>query len=100
MRTKMAEASGTDLAGYDAQLATTRMFYKPAEGVAFTEGPELVKTMDYVRTFLFSHGILGEGAPNADFVGMAFPGGKTLGDTKNVKLRFDPTYMQMAAKGL
>ncbi|MEQ9334613.1 putative urea ABC transporter substrate-binding protein [Thalassobaculum sp.] len=99
-RTRMAEASGTDLAGYDAQLATTRMFYTPAEAVAFTEGPDVVKTMDYVRTFLFSHGILGEGAPSADFVGMAFPGGKTLGDTGNVKLRFDPAYMRMAAKGL
>ncbi|MEQ8815790.1 MAG: putative urea ABC transporter substrate-binding protein [Thalassobaculum sp.] len=99
-RTAMAEASGTDLAGYDAQLATTRMFYTPAEAVAFTEGPEVVKTMDYVRNFLFSHGILGEGAPSADYVGMAFPGGKTLGDTGNVKLRFDPAYMRMAAKGL
>ena len=27
-RTAMGKASGTDLAGYDAQLATTRMFYK------------------------------------------------------------------------
>ena len=56
--------------------------------------------MDYVRNFLFSHGILGEGAPSADHVGMAFPGGKALGDTGNVKLRFDPAYRRMAAKGL
>ena len=28
----MAEASGTDLAGYKAQLATTEMFYEPADG--------------------------------------------------------------------
>lgn len=98
-RTRMAEASGTDLAGFDAQLATTRMFYAPAEAVAFTEGPEVVKTMDYVRGFLFSHGILGEGAPSADHVGMSFPGGRTLGDTRNTKLRFDPVFMQMAAKG-
>jgi len=33
-RTEMAKASGTDLAGYEAQLATTEMFYKPAEAVA------------------------------------------------------------------
>ena len=30
-RSFMGEKSGTDLAGYDAQLATTRMFYTPAE---------------------------------------------------------------------
>ncbi len=30
---------------------------------------------------------------------MSFPGGKTLGDSANVKLRFDETYMQMAADG-
>lgn len=99
VRTAMATASGTDLAGYDAQLASTAMFYTPAEGVAFTEDPGLVTTMDFVRKFLFSKGILGEGATSEDFVGIAFPGGKTLGDTANIKLRFDPTFMKMAADG-
>lgn len=98
-RTFMATASGTDLAGYDAQLATTKMFYTPAEAVAFAMTPELIKTMDYVRTFSFEHGILGEGAKSADAVGMAFPGGKTLGDVKNVKLRFITDYMKLAADG-
>jgi len=28
-----------------------------------------------------------------------FAGGKTLGDAKNVKLRFDPSYMRLAADG-
>jgi len=98
-RTAMAEASGTDLAGYDAQLASTEMFYTPAEGVAFTADPSLIKTMDFVRQFLFSKGILGEGATDVDFVGISFPGGETLGDSNNVKLRFDPAYMQMAADG-
>ena len=98
-RSAMAEASGTDLAGYDSQLATTEMFYTPASAVAFTNSPALIQTMDYVRKFLFAHGILGEGAPSADYVGMSFPGGKTLGDTGNIKLRFDPSYMQMAADG-
>ena len=53
----------------------------------------------YVAQFLFDHGILGEGASSPDFVGVEFPGGKTLGDAKNIKLRFDPTYMEMAADG-
>jgi NitT/TauT family transport system substrate-binding protein len=98
-RTAMAKASGTDLAGYDAQLATTAMFYKPAEAVAFTQDAKLIKTMDFVRNFLFDKGILGEGASSVDHVGIAFPGGKTLGNKDNVKLRFDSAYMAMAADG-
>ena len=98
-RTAMALASGTDLAGFEAQLATTQMFYNPAEAVAFTNSPELPTTMDYVRNFLFDHGILGIGAPNVDFVGIQFPDGTILGDTNNVKLRFDLSFMQMAADG-
>jgi NitT/TauT family transport system substrate-binding protein len=30
---------------------------------------------------------------------MGFANGVTLGDTGNLKLRFEPTYMQMAADG-
>jgi NitT/TauT family transport system substrate-binding protein len=98
-RTAMATASGTDLAGYDAQLATTEMFYKPAQAVAFTKDPKLVKTMQFVAEFLFDHGILGDGARAPTFVGMAFPGGATYGDKANTKLRFDPSFMEMAAGG-
>ena len=97
--TAMAIASGTDLDGYKAQLASTEMFYAPADAVAFTEGAELPATMVNVAEFLFDKGILGEGAPSADFVGVAYPDGSTTGDPNNVKFRFDPTYMQMAADG-
>ena len=98
-RSAMAEASGTDLAGFNAQLATTQMFYQPADAVAFVNDPRLIETMKFVAQFLFDHGILGEGATSPDFVGMEFPGGKTLGDTGNIKLRFDPSFMAMAAEG-
>ena len=97
--TAMAEASGTDLAGYKAQLDSTEMFYTPAEAVKFTESAELPKTMEFVATFLFDHGILGEGAPSPEFVGVAFPDGSVYGDKGNVKLRYEATYMQMAADG-
>ncbi|HYH22294.1 MAG TPA: putative urea ABC transporter substrate-binding protein [Azospirillum sp.] len=95
----MAKASGTDLAGYQAQLATTKMFYTPAEGAAFATGGDLIKTMDLVRTFSFDHGLLGEGAKSRDAVGIAFPAGVVLGDAKNVKLRFDADAMKLAADG-
>ena len=95
----LAAASGTDLAGYQAQLDTTNMFYDPAEAVAFTSTPELPTTMQFVAEFLFDKGILGEGAPSPEFVGVSFPDGSVFGDPNNVQLRFDTTYMQMAADG-
>jgi len=97
--TAMAEASGTDLAGYKAQLASTKMFWTPGEAAEFTASPELKTTMVTVAEFLFDKGILGEGAPSADFVGVAYPDGTTTGDPNNVKMRYDTTYMQMAADG-
>ncbi|WP_299407412.1 putative urea ABC transporter substrate-binding protein [uncultured Roseobacter sp.] len=95
----MAEASGTDLAGYQAQLASTEMFYDPAAAVSFTSDAALPDTMVSVAEFLFDKGILGEGAPSADFVGVAYPDGTVTGDENNVMFRFDTTYMQMAADG-
>jgi NitT/TauT family transport system substrate-binding protein len=97
--TAMAEASGTDLAGYKAQLEATEMFYDPADAVAFTSDPALMDTMVSVAEFLFDKGILGEGAPSPDFVGIAYPDGTTSGDPANVRFRYDTTYMQMAADG-
>ncbi len=97
--TAMAEASGTDLDGYKAQLAATEMFFDPAAAVAQASAADLPSTMTSVAEFLFDKGILGEGAPSADFVGVAYPDGSVVGDQGNVKFRFDATYMQMAADG-
>ena len=95
----MAKASGTDLAGYEGQMATTKFFFTPTDALGFTTSTALVDTMKMVAAFSFDHGLLGEGAKSAEAIGMSFPGGKTLGDSANVKLRFNETYMQMAADG-
>ncbi len=97
-KTYMATASGTDLAGYEAQLASTEMFYEPAQALELTNSKELVETMKNVAEFSFAHGLLGEGAPDAGFIGIEMPAG-TYGNTANVKFRFNPGYMQMAADG-
>jgi NitT/TauT family transport system substrate-binding protein len=97
-KTIMAEASGTDLAGFEAQLASTRMFYMAYDAVTFTNSPKLKETMQYVAEFSFEHGLLGEGAMDAGFIGIETPSG-VYGDSANIKLRFDPTYMDMAASG-
>lgn len=95
-REAMAAASGTDLSGYQSQLDSTRMFYNPAEAVTFTESKALPTTMQLVAEFSFEHGLLGEGASDAGFIGIKTPAG-IYGDKKNIKLRFDPTFMSMAA---
>jgi NitT/TauT family transport system substrate-binding protein len=98
-REAMGVASGTDQAGFEAQLAATKLFPTPAEAVAFTTSPDLATTMDKVRTFLFDKGLLGSGAPSADVIGIELPDGTVLGDSGNVKLRFSDTYMKAAADG-
>ena len=97
--TEMAEAAGTDLDGYKRQLAATAMFWTPAEMVDFVGKPELKSTMVTVAEFLFDKGILGEGAPSADFVGVEYPDGETTGDANNVKFRFTSEFAAMAADG-
>jgi NitT/TauT family transport system substrate-binding protein len=94
----MAKASGTDVAGFDAQLKTTMLFTKPAEAVAFTKDAKLLKTQEFVAKFLFEHDIF-KGAKKWDAVAMEFPGAKTIGDKSKIKLRFDAAYMEMAAGG-
>ena len=98
-KSMMAKASGTDLVGFEDQLKTTNMYYTPSEAVKFNNSEELIKTMEFVAKFSFDHGLYGEGAKDYGFVGIEFPNGKTVGDKKNIKLRFDDTYMKMASEG-
>jgi NitT/TauT family transport system substrate-binding protein len=97
-REAMAKLSGTDLAGFEAQLKTTRMYYTPKEGAAFMTSSELPRIMDLVRGFCFEHNLLGEKVKSKDEVGIMTPT-KTLGSAKNIKLRFDPSYMALAEQG-
>ncbi len=91
-------AGGTE-AEFRAQLRTTHMFYDPAKAAEFAKSPQLKKTMEYVRTFSFEHGLYGQGAPSKDLVGIEFPDKSVIGDKKNVKLRFNEQFMQAAADG-
>ena len=95
--TMMAEASGTDLAGYQAQLDATNMFYTAAEAVSFANSDQLQATMKHITDFSFDHGLLGDGAMDADFIGIAYPDGDVTGDKNNLKLRLDSSFMKMAA---
>lgn len=98
-RAAMAKLAGTDAETFEGQLATTFLYADPAAAVAATSDPALIETMTRVRDFSFSQGLFGQGANSAEAIGMEFPGGKTLGDKGNIKLRFDAGFMQMAADG-
>jgi NitT/TauT family transport system substrate-binding protein len=98
-RTAMAKLSGTDLAGYEAQLKTTFLYADPKDAAAFMTGPKIVEANDKVRKFSFENGLFGQGAKSVDDIGIEFAGGKILGNPQNVKLRFDPTFVQAAAAG-
>jgi len=97
VRAHMGEASGTDQAGYEAQLSSTQMFYSPADAVAFVNSEQLKQTMEYVANFSFEHGLLGEGAADASFIGIETPSG-VFGNSGNIQLRFDPSFMKLAAE--
>ena len=98
-RADMGDAAGTDREGYEAQLASTTMFYDPADAVEFVTSDQPEETMENVRQFAFEHGLLGETAPSPDFVGIEFTDGSVLGNSGNVKLRFNAEFMRMAADG-
>lgn len=97
-RAAMAKLSGATPEMFDSQLATTFLYADPKAAVAATTSPTLIETMTLVRDFSFSKGLF-KGASSADDVGIGFPGGKTLGNPDRVTLRFDDSFMKLAADG-
>ncbi|WP_242124863.1 putative urea ABC transporter substrate-binding protein [Sphingobium sp. Sx8-8] len=97
-RAAMAKLAGATPESFDKQLTTTYLYSDPKAAVAATDAPALITTMTRVRDFSFSKGLF-KGAASADAVGMAFPGNKTLGDAHHVTLRFDDSFMKLAADG-
>jgi NitT/TauT family transport system substrate-binding protein len=98
-RAEMGKLSGTDLAGFEAQLKTTRLFVKPSEALEFARSVVLPDTSRHVSDFLFAHGLMGDNAKSADVVGISFPTGAIQGNAANIKFRFDDTFMAMAEAG-
>ena len=95
----IAEASKDTLASYKEQLSTTQMFYTPQAAVQITTSPNLGKTMDLVRPFCFTHGLLGDKTKSPDDVAIQLANGSVLGRADRIRLRFSTTYMELAAQG-
>jgi NitT/TauT family transport system substrate-binding protein len=95
----MAESAGASLIEYKKQLSTTAMFYTPQSAVDYSKSNEIKEDMNFVRQFCFKHGLLGENAASSDVVGIQYPDGTFQGNRDNIKVRFDATFMQLAAEG-
>src|ERR1700688_1708899 len=96
--TSIAEGSGDSLASYKEQLTTTKMFYQPQSATQFGKSSELKQKMELVRQFCFDHALLGKDIGSVDDVAIRYPDGSVQGKADRVRLRFDTTYMQMAAQ--
>jgi NitT/TauT family transport system substrate-binding protein len=96
-----AIGSGSEdtLESYKDQLSTTKMFYTPASALAFGASAELKQKMALVRQFCFDHGLLGANTKALDDVAIAYPDGTVQGKADRVRLRYDISYMKMAAEG-
>lgn len=95
----IAGVSEDTLESYKEQLATTHLFYSAPSAVQMTKSDQLKKTMELVRQFCFSHGLLGDKTSSADDVAIRFPDGSIQGKKDRVRLRFDASYMELAAGG-
>jgi NitT/TauT family transport system substrate-binding protein len=95
----IGEGSGDSLDSYKEQLSTTRMFYTPQEAVQFGRSAEIKQKMALVRQFCFDHGLLGAQTHAVDDVAILYPDGSLQGRPDRVRLRFNTSYMEMAAQG-
>lgn len=97
-RAAMAKLSGTTPESFESQLKTTAVYPTAKDALAYVTGPDIIAAHDRIRAFSFSQGLFGAGATSQDMVGIQFES-KTLGDKQNIKLRFNPGFMRLAAEG-
>jgi len=83
-----------NVAWYNAQLATTNMFYAPSDAIAVAKGSQLQKTMQSTYDFASDRGML------TSQIGVQFPDGSVVGDANNVTMTFTTKYMEAAAAAL
>lgn len=94
----MAKVGGSSVMEFNTQLSTTAMFYKPQEAINFSIKPDFVQSMERVRNFCVKYDLL-KGIKNPDDLGIQMPNEIILGSQSNVRLKFDMSYTQAAARG-
>ena len=74
------------------------MFYEPQSAAQFGKSTDMKQKMALVRQFCFDHGLLGKSVASVDDVAIRYPDGSVQGKADRVRLRFDTSYMEMAAQ--
>jgi NitT/TauT family transport system substrate-binding protein len=95
-RAQMAGAADATPADFDEQLKTIRSFYAPRSAAAFARGEKMPDMMQRVANFADAQQLLGEGK-GLQRLGISFGDDRVLGNKAQIMLRFNPTYMQLAA---
>lgn len=89
----MADALFTDIDGLQSQLDTIE-FFTPKTAKEYVTSPDLKQKMQQISSFSFSHGLLGNGASHAGFIGIESGDGSIIGEPNNIKLRFPTTWIK------
>ncbi|MFP1679676.1 putative urea ABC transporter substrate-binding protein [Alloalcanivorax sp. C16-2] len=88
-----AATLNTDKDGARNQLSTID-FLSAQQGRELVRGEEFAGTQKKITGFAFDHGLLGDGVPDAGFVGIETGRGTVIGNPDNVKLRFPTTWLE------
>jgi len=72
---------------------STMEFYTPAKAAEAVQSDHFRMIQTNMAKFSFDHGLFGDGAPDAGFVGIELGSGAVIGDKNNIKLRFPTTYL-------
>ena len=94
--TTVAAAAGTTAEDFDEQLRTLRSFYSPRPALAFASSENMPQLMQRVVNFANGQKLLGEDGNGLSRLGISFGDSLVMGNSKQIKLRFDPTYLQLA----
>ncbi|MEN0036862.1 MAG: putative urea ABC transporter substrate-binding protein [Cellvibrio sp.] len=93
----MAEQLNTTDADLKSQLSTIE-FFTPTTGVEYITSAAFKTKMQQISEFAFSHGLLGESAPSAEYIGIQAGDGAVIGNSKNVNLRFPQEWLKGVAQ--
>ncbi len=91
----MSESLNTDQKGLMNQLKTID-FFTASKARTFVTAPEFSSKLKEITKFAFNHGLLGDQAASADFVGIETGSQQVVGDPNNIKLRFPTTWLESA----
>lgn len=94
-RDAVANLSGLSRGMYDVLLEKTHFYRTPQEMLPPMTSRDAISATDTRRKIRFKEGLAGEIA-DIDDVGIQFES-RILGDPNNIKYRFDPRWVRMAA---